>query len=73
MIHDELVDIPEFKNDIQINKNFSDEFLNLVEASIISTANPDVPLIGINVLNKFSYVPSLIESAPYIRRSAEMK
>jgi len=62
MIHDVLLDIPEFKKNIQINKNFSDEFLNLVEASVLSTVNAEATLIGINVLNRFTYVPSLIET-----------
>jgi len=62
MIHDVLLDIPEFKKNIQINKNFSDEFLNLVEASVLSTVNAEATLIGINVLNRFSFVPSLIET-----------
>jgi len=62
MIHDVLLDIPEFKKNIQINKNFSDEFLNLVEASVLSTVNAEATLIGINVHNRFSFVPSLIET-----------
>ena len=72
-ISDILMELPEFKDQgIQVDKNISDTLLTLLEISLTSS-DPEAAPVGIQILNKHCYTPSLIEHEPQVRRSIELK
>ena len=72
-ISDILMELPEFKDQgIQVDKNISDTLLTLLEITLTSS-NPEAPPVGIQILNKHCYTPSIIELEPQVRRSIDLK
>jgi hypothetical protein len=66
-IHDILTSLP--LGDMKIEKNVSDELMNLIE--IVCTKEDE--MLGILVMNNHCYIPPVVDSEPMVKRSVELK
>ena len=67
--------IPELAHN-EVITNASDDFMNLIEITIRSkeedTEADEAQSLGIQIMNKHCYIPSLINDEPMVRRSVEL-
>ena len=66
----------------EITKNATDDLMNLIEVTVQPNHQIDQadlldddgePLLGVQVMNRHCYIPSLVENEPMLRRSVELR